>query len=288
MANNKTDQSAKEIFANLAKDLMNIEVNIILNEQIPVQKMPSPRHALIDIGKHYDDTLAHMTRYDDTNMIDPAGDENQFPWEAGDLYGGFVAFDAIRTSAKQKIDVLCRKPDLTVDEKTDLSVLNRIKDNADQLKGILTAVCMREIPSLANINPLEIQTPNDIIAQITDSEARRNYTNEFSRATLLYKKDIPSLNLTPDELVTIRKIWEVGVEIVAMQTVIQLDGDVVTRIHPRYLDERYGRLHQYHNDGVAIALGYWKELINVAKDMVSALTGSLTQKSGVFRRGKDN
>jgi hypothetical protein len=44
-------QNSKEQFSHIAKDLMNIEVNTILKEDIPVQKMPDPRHALREIGK---------------------------------------------------------------------------------------------------------------------------------------------------------------------------------------------------------------------------------------------
>ena len=53
----------------------------------------------------------------------------------------------------------------------------------------------------------------------------------------------------------IRKVWELGTEVIAMQTIVQVDGDVITRLNPTYMNEkRYPNLQTYHNEGVNIAL----------------------------------
>jgi hypothetical protein len=76
------------------------------------------------------------------------------------------------------------------------------------------------------------------------------------------------------EMVLVRKIWEVGTEVIAMQTTIQVDGDVITRLNPNYLDEKvYEKLSDYHKNGVNMALSYWANLVGIAQGLLSRLTG---------------
>ena len=82
--------------------------------------------------------------------------------------------------------------------------------------------------------------------------------------------------MTPDERVTLRKIWEVGTETVMLQTTIQLDGDVLTRLRPFRDDTdaaRYERLHTLHREGVETALATWQTLIDTAVRFVGLFTG---------------
>lgn len=64
----------------------------------------------------------------------------------------------------------------------------------------------------------------------------------------------------PDELVQLRKIWEIGTEEVVMQTVVWLDGDATHRIHPAYVDKAHEPLVQMHSASVGVSLSYWKSL----------------------------
>lgn len=82
----------------------------------------------------------------------------------------------------------------------------------------------------------------------------------------------------PDELVQLRKIWEIGTEEVVMQTVLWIDGDATQRIHPMCVDKSYEQLLSLHAASVTAALGYWKGL----GDMVLSFFRSAWQqlKSG--------
>lgn len=64
----------------------------------------------------------------------------------------------------------------------------------------------------------------------------------------------------PDELVQLRKIWEIGTEEVVMQTVMWVDGDATHRIHPAYADKAHEQLLQMHSASVGVSLSYWKSL----------------------------
>lgn len=284
MAQSNKMQAAKEQFSSIANDLMNIEVNIILKEDIPVQKMPDPRHALIDIGKMYGKTLRSLSY-----LAEPCADPDQIEmeeaaeWEEKNWEGSFDAFDDLRSWADEILDCLEEYEDLTTQEKTDLSILSRIKDNSDQIKGIFTALILRDED--LGISEDNLDNPNDVVTILDarsdlDDFQKHYLTNRFSRAQLVVAQSniekYPPLDLTPDEVVLLRKIWEIGVEVVAMQTIIQVDGDVMTRIHPNYLSDTYKLLHEYHNEGVGISLSFWKDLVNVAKELVISISQGIS------------
>jgi hypothetical protein len=67
----------------------------------------------------------------------------------------------------------------------------------------------------------------------------------------------------PDELVQLRKVWEIGTEEVVLQTVLWIDGDATQRIHPAYVDKAYAQLFDMHAASVTAALSYWKGLGDV-------------------------
>ena len=81
--------------------------------------------------------------------------------------------------------------------------------------------------------------------------------------------------VTDAERLKIRKAWDIGTEVVVMQTVAQLDGDIITRISP----ERTGPMHESvrttHQELIATSLTHWRELFQtvalLAGQSVSAL-----------------
>ena len=69
----------------------------------------------------------------------------------------------------------------------------------------------------------------------------------------------------PRQRIEFRKIWEIGAERIAMQTVLQLDGDVVTRIAPG----GDARLFEAHQRGVNLAFGYWKMVLTLLQNFAT-------------------
>jgi len=73
-----------------------------------------------------------------------------------------------------------------------------------------------------------------------------------------------SFKLEDKDKVTLRKIWELGTEEVVMQTVIYLDGDVITRIRPDcYEDPQKKELIKIHNEGVRTSISFWSNLVDL-------------------------
>jgi hypothetical protein len=63
-----------------------------------------------------------------------------------------------------------------------------------------------------------------------------------------------------DDLLTLRKAWEVGTESVVMQTVAQVDGDIVTRIQRARSTANDAPVHSVQMKLVATSLEHWRFL----------------------------
>jgi hypothetical protein len=226
----KFNVQIKEQIATIAHDLMNLEVNTIIKGNITGRKMPSPRHALIDIAKSYVEKLTALG----------------YPLEDTELNpGSFQSFHVIREKAKEAIKVLedkARTDGLSGKEGPNLIMLWRIKTMSDQIKGIYNALARRTDPSCKD---------------------------DFDREKI--ENDLPPLSLNSQELVKIRKIWEMKVQEIALQTVIQIDGDIINCVKWGFQEAEHSGLHHLHNQGVNACLNFWKELIAIVKDSLESL-----------------
>ncbi len=79
----------------------------------------------------------------------------------------------------------------------------------------------------------------------------------------------PKLDIENRDRLLIRKAWELTRDPIAIQTVVQLDGDVITRILPEYCDKDYEILHRIHQQGVNCAVGFWKGLGELFASIIS-------------------
>jgi hypothetical protein len=81
-------------------------------------------------------------------------------------------------------------------------------------------------------------------------------------------------DLPADQFMIVRRIWELGAEEIVMQTVIHIDGDVITRIQPDKAGD--GDLHALHNASVVTSVQLWQGLVSTlrafAEHLVSALS----------------
>jgi hypothetical protein len=102
--------------------------------------------------------------------------------------------------------------------------------------------------------------------------------NQLLSAGLRHKR-IPRL-LKSDDLALVRKAWEVGVECVLMQTCVQIDGDVLTRISEELLNEctvnKRDVIMEAHKRSLEIGLSHWRALVQVASELVGDAFRKLT------------
>jgi hypothetical protein len=270
--------AAREIF----DDLLTLEVNIIVKSGMTARKMPDLSHALVDIVSDYDLWLCELAgRYNhiwtrllsqdprstafrnatgaDSWLVDDRGEPIlELPYQP--LYTGedtpitAATFDALRTRARAA-EAMFRLFLLEQELPDDGSaiILKRIYRNCDQIKGILEG---RAIDGRVRSEEME-------------QAARRG----VSRRT----KDPRALPLTADEILVVRKVWEVGTEAVVMQTVAQLDGDVITRVQRARLGPDDKPVHDLHRDAVGNALKHWQFLVDTLVQITTRAAGFLAR-----------
>ncbi len=167
--------------------------------------------------------------------------------------GSEESFSFIRETASMAINAYGKKRKagpLSDTDEADLVMLFRIKKMSDQIKGIFNDLKRRGV---------------------------ENWNNDLSRAQI--EQQQPALLLTTDEVVLLRKIWEMGMEQIAIQTLIQLDGDILTRIQPRYTDESptSRTIQSIHSQNVTISLSFWGQLVGIVQDFFAGLSKFFTR-----------
>jgi len=257
--------SAMDPAQRIVQDLLNLEIDIIIKPGITARKMPEASQALLDIVGLYDAYLCQSG-----NKINPTWDQHgripiqvrpsidtqgpQSPNRQTDPATGQLTkpllvesapgvisentFDLLRERAVESEAVYRRLvAEFWLEEDERGIILTRIYRNCDQIKAMVTSPEMK--------------------AAIGDGIGR----DKASRVVL---------PLTSSDIVTLRKVWEIGVETVAMQTVVQLDGDVITRIQRGQEVASNKPLHDLHQEAVGNALRHWQFLAQTLAQFLSS------------------
>lgn len=237
----------KKQVAAVAHDLLNLEVNTIIKSDILGCKMPDPRHALIDIARDYTLKLTALGFPPETaDTAQPAAGDGDAADESAKIPTTQETFENLRKAAKASVAKMEEKAKgkdgLTVEEEADLALLYRIEAMSNQIKGIFNALQKRE---------------------------KGGGSVEFHRDGIEEGKQ--KVDFSADEVGKIRKIWEMGMAEIAMQTVIQLDGDVITAIQPQYADAKNSELHRIHQTGVDTSMKFWRGLIDIVQTSLESI-----------------
>jgi hypothetical protein len=250
----KADEFAAS-FREIGRDLLNLEINTIEKPNLTARKMPVLPHALLDIAGFYRDEL---TKKLDLTSLWEIDREDRHAWqpkilspeavkqvEPPTVTAGPETFDRLRWAAERSLAF----PEVRAHfNDTERVILYRIRRNCDQLKGIiynLTASDPLWQPWLGENNRYDLLT-DDI-------------------------RYLPLGRMPVDHAVAVRKIWEMGVENVYMQTVVQLDGDVITRIQSGLPPGTREVMLKVHEMGVDVSLRYWQILFDIVKQIAGGL-----------------
>jgi len=292
-------------FADMAEGLLTLEINTVEKDGMTALKMPTPANALIDIVQTYWDFLCRKsadfgiagvplapwarilsrsfdwarepfvqsksskrTIADPTERPQPGAYRPDFTSTGPDKVtldylddlrevAAWIAEMQLRTTAvveRGRTEYALVKGKLTSKQLqdaagaarrfqvTDRSILQRIKRNCDQFK---------------NLDALKPATPES--PRVLDRQSGQEA-------------------FTPSDLVAIRKAWDIGVEVILMQTVIQIDGDVVNRFQTGIDTQAKAQLHAMHTAAVDLSFRYWRWMIDAlgrfAGAAVSTLFGS--------------
>ena len=236
-----------------ARDLTTLEINTIVKHSMTARKMPPPGHAILDIASTYADKLQVSLEIplgtpfseQDSQQSDVVRVQQWEPeWVVRDtLKCDDNTFRCLRRAAYRILE------DCPGIGERDRVIVERIRRNSDQLRALLRNLQKRRFHS--NDNFLDCN--------------RRQLLN---RETTLGRHPNPSLH--PDEMVLVRKIWDIGVEEVVMQSTVSLSGDVINRIQSGLPPQEATELLEFHREGIVSGTRMWKL---IAETLVSMTGG---------------
>jgi len=263
--------AAKRLFDNL----LSIEVNTLVKPGMTGRKMPAVGQALLDIFGEYDAWLCacigrinplwrdfrrteaarayarqlrDQGKLDDSKVVGANGFVPELPLtsmfdEAEPITD--TQFHDLREVAATALEMhrAMSANDIPLDP-ADANMLRRIMRNCDQLITIMRR------PALVGST-----------GQMTLS---RGSPSGMDNQT----QPVP---FSADDILIIRKAWELGTEIIVMQTVVQLDGDAVTRLNDASASLEQQMLRTVHQHGVDTALGQWNSLVATFMTIVNKL-----------------
>jgi hypothetical protein len=275
----------------LANDLLALQIDLILKPKILGERMPSPRMALCQIAEIYLSSLKkwRVVKEDDidvfcrkeiketlkglTPVLKELGPEEEKSFknrilndDRSHIPGGRDAFQFISERINNTLSDTEKKGDFfTTTEKLKpheqelrISLLERMLSNSIEIVDILDS-CDRDYnkdrikEDTIRQNPIECN--DGLTASLIRMLSNKRKNNK--------RIPLEPLRLTRKQYSRIQKIWEIGLEEIVMQTVVQIDGDVTTRVVPRYASSDHHFLYQIHRDSVSVSMRYWKDLVKV-------------------------
>ena len=252
---------ADDFLKRLAEDLLNIEINTIIKGEMSALKMPSSkRRALYNLSKTYHNKLMEFKKSDGTTFRDPVY------WQ----FAGLRSFDELRDRAKTGIELLCKKLEgLSEDAKKGLirsiKILERIELQSNEVVDLFerkraVLIQKKKLGSKDGLKDIPETTPGAAKpASHTQSEL---WNNDIEQDRINYIND---LDLSTEDTLTIRKAMDIGIEEIVMQTIINIDGDVTTRIARSLADNPNQTILDIHDKSINTSIGIWSNLINTIK-----------------------
>lgn len=257
---------------NLANDLLALEINTIVKENMSGAKMPAKRRvALMDIANRYRSLLLEygLCRIADGKTPTDAKIAKRKPirWH----FAGEYSFVELRNLALSGIETLSQQiKNSTQHEDIEqlegkIKMLTRVERQCSNLIGMfkirrqqLGVKAGEEQPGLeAMPNHEGITSDEDPFPSQMGSEL---WNNDISLSDINRVED---MELTPDQITLIRKVWELGTQKVLLQTVIQIDGDITN-----YMTNQFLYLHpelrkivlELHNGASESGTRIWRQL----------------------------
>jgi hypothetical protein len=264
----------KQSIIEISKNLSSLEINTILKNNMTGGGMSHPRHALINISRTYYDQFSkirdqYRRRHYVVSDDKPEFGKDFISAELRQYTGSYFYFDRLREEVKALAEYICNyrlAHALSAEQEADLIMLERIKDMSDQIKGVFESVYDRRSEWMKHKDIRDFWDRN----VITENERLRSiWDNNYAHSDIVRMR--PPFPISTSEYLLIRKAWEIGDEVIVMQTVVHLTGDVFTRIVPQYVGKDKEIIQTIHNDNVKISLDMWSEIVGTVKDFFAKL-----------------
>ena len=258
----------------LAHDLLHLETNTIVADGITGRKMPSYPHALLDVAHRY------------LNFL-----EREFKLELKKYW--YVARDGQDEEQKRK-KLKHPDPEVAPAFKKDAEALwtKEVKNDVDTFMRLHFAAAYvlnhpkeakdAGFPVTERTRPIVVRIKRNCDALIAIVEElmllkREEPGGDGSRKPFLGKsrRELASVRgfppRPPTELtIRLRKIWDIGTDEIIMQTVLQLDGDVVNRIKRDFDLEKNAPLWNTHQRIVVLGIENWQKMFELLLGLIGS------------------
>ena len=268
--------------------LTTLEINTILKSNMNANKISdNNRNALYQLAGTYAMKLDNLAdKYEELapatlQVNNPNG--SIFRPQPRFLGGGVFSFREIGICAEEASKWLLQNnqnfsiPEDESDE--DYSMLKRIESKCYEISNMLQIQIIKENkeqdPLIFKQELLEFMKNNnynnvldaklDRLKQrydewITMDNHKKMYAEESKEEFLKYSEDI---ELSFKNRLQLHKAYDIGLEEIMLQTRIELDGDITTRISKKYVDNPIPMILDMHNLSVNISVAYWNKIFDV-------------------------
>lgn len=242
MAENRVEES-QEGFREVVRNLFTIEVSTIVSEGMTARKMPPVPIALLDIvGKYY----WFLKKLEHTSAGRAAA-EALAGLDMERRTNASASFTALRQIAGAYLSAY-HGPDSGLTSQQH-GILQRIYRQSMVLE--------KAVERMAAANP-----KRDVFGK-----GRAELMGLYSTCT--------AVTVPPEDLAYVRKAWETGTDEVVMQSTMQVDGDVITRLHQDYLSRDAEFLQQTHMRATQLAVETWSTTARFVSDLVRGAFSAL-------------
>jgi hypothetical protein len=221
--------------------------------------MPTLPHALLDIAETYRGFLTQKldltSFWNLSNQLRPTWQPEYHRNEMIEqtqlkITTGPDTFDKLRWAATRALWAIENTPEGNrYFDHSERIILIRIRRNSDQLKNII----------------YDLRRDRMWKVWLDDEKARLDLLDDNIRYLKMGKPPVKYAT-------TVRKIWDVGVESVLMQTIVQVDGDVITRVQAGMDANKQKLILATHQSGLDLSLKYWQTLFDIVKQIAGSLT----------------
>ena len=142
-----------------------------------------------------------------------------------------------------------------------VGIFKILEKNAKNKKGYAEAPPRKDKETLLKTTKLEL-AGSDLSSAI--------WNNDISRLEI---NKIDDLDLTPDIFLHLRKAWEIGTENIILQTVIQIDGDVTTRMAESFSVNPNKTVLEIHNNSIETSTQFWSNLVKTLGEISGKISG---------------
>lgn len=238
------------LFEKVANRLLYLEINTIVKSDMDGTKMPSSkRRALYELAGDYNRKLLNL------EVRDP------IHWK----YGGIRSFEELWKRAETGIrayeNTLKTYPEKHEEIQQKIKTLERIQFQSirivDMFKLLESKIKDRKGPGCAPAPKSEEEVKSHEESEAWNNDIDPNRINM-----------IDDLELSPDKITLLQKAWDIGTEPISLQTIIQIDGDVTTRMSESFARKPNETILRVHNESIVTATTFWSNLVKLITEIV--------------------